>query len=260
MTNRRGSKAQVGDNCPSRRRSRAPPNIGTRRLPHSRRWPLCEAVCLWYFSTRDISATCHTTARYLTPIPDKLSSKVAAPMLYAGMTSYAALRKSNTKPGDWMVMSGVSGSVGHLVTQLAAKAFGQRVIGIDQASKGDVVKQSGAEVFLDIMKVGQDIPAEVKRYSEGLGVIVCAASNIACAQGVDFLRPGGTMIGIGMPSGDPTPIATAMPSLIIQKQLKTFGSILGINYPCECPSFGPHEAAGQALHLGLYRQIPRTFQ
>ncbi|KAF7552066.1 hypothetical protein G7Z17_g4585 [Cylindrodendrum hubeiense] len=169
-------------------------------------------------------------ARYLTPIPAKLSSEVAAPMLCAGMTSYAALRKSNAKPGNWMVVLGAGGGVGHLVTQLAAKAFGQRVIGIDQASKEKLVKESGAEVFLDVATQSGDVLAEVTRHSEGLGahtVIVCAASNAAYSQGVGFLRPGGTLIGVGMPGGDPTPIATAMPSLIVQKQLKIVGSILG---------------------------------
>lgn len=84
-----------------------------------------------------------------------------------------------------MVMLGAGGGVGHLVTQLAAKVFGQRVIGIDQAGKGDVVKQSEAEVLLDIMKVGQDLPAEVKWYPEGLALL--------CAQLATSHTPNGSI-------------------------------------------------------------------
>lgn len=169
-------------------------------------------------------------ARYLTPIPAGLSSEVAAPMLCAGLTSYAALRKSNTKPGDWLVVPGAGGGLGHLVTQLAAKAFGQRVIGIDQASKEKVVKESGAEIFFDVAKSGADMMAEVRKLTDDLGAhaaIVCAASNAAYAQSLEFLRPGGTLVGVGMPGGKPLAITTATPGLIVQKQLKIVGSILG---------------------------------
>lgn len=79
-----------------------------------------------------------------------------------------------------MVVSGTGGGVGYLVTQLAPNVFEQRVIRIDQASKGDD-KQSGAEVFLDVMEIGQDLPADVKRCLEGLCVhtgIAWVASNI----------------------------------------------------------------------------------
>lgn len=151
-------------------------------------------------------------------------------MLCAGLTSYAALRKAETKPGNWLVVSGAGGGVGHLVTQLAAKAFGQRVIGIDQGTKEQVVKDSGAEVFLDVTKFGDDIVAEVKKLTGDLGAhsaVVCAASNKAYSQGLEFLRPCGTLVGVGLPDGKPTAISSAAPGLIVQKQLKLVGSILG---------------------------------
>ncbi|KAL6416271.1 Alcohol dehydrogenase 2 [Ilyonectria robusta] len=127
----------------------------------------------------------------------------------------AALRQSNTKPGDWMVVSGEGGRVGYLVTQMAPNVFEQRVITIDQAGKGDV-KQGGAEVFLDVMEIGQDLPADVKRCLEGLCVhtdIAWAASNIQHAHGADFQRPGDTMIDIGLPRPSVIP-----EQLIISKQ------------------------------------------
>lgn len=169
-------------------------------------------------------------ARYLTPIPHGLSLEKAAPLLCAGLTSYAALRKANTKPGNWIVVSGAGGGVGHLVTQLAARAFGQRVIGIDQGTKEQVIRDSGAEVFLDVTKFGSDVVTEIKKLTNELGahsVIVCAASNEAYSQGLEFLRPGGTLVGVGLPDGQATPISSAAPGVIVQKQLKLVGSILG---------------------------------
>lgn len=168
-------------------------------------------------------------ARYLTPLPAGLDPAMAAPMLCAGLTSYGALRKANTKPGNWLVVSGAGGGLGHLVTQIASRAFGQRVIGIDQASKESIVKESGAEFFLDVTKGGGDMVAKVKELT-GLGahtVIVCAASNAAFGQGLELLRPGGTLVGVGLPDGDPVPISTATPGLIVTRQLKLLGSVLG---------------------------------
>lgn len=169
-------------------------------------------------------------ARYLTPIPEGVSSEVAAPMLCAGLTSYASLRKVNASPGDWVVVSGAGGGLGHLVTQLAAKAFGYRVIGIDQASKEEIVKNCGAEVFIDAATSSEELVSQVKKTTDDLGanaVVVCASSNAAYSQGLELLRPGGTLVGVGMPGGKPVAIASAMPGPIVQKQLKIVGSILG---------------------------------
>lgn len=53
-------------------------------------------------------------ANYVTPIPDGISPEVAAPMLCAGVTVYSALRKSNALSGQWVVIIGAGGGLGHL--------------------------------------------------------------------------------------------------------------------------------------------------
>ena len=45
-------------------------------------------------------------ANYVTPIPEKVDSAEAAPMLCGGVTTYAALRKSTAGPGDWVAVMG----------------------------------------------------------------------------------------------------------------------------------------------------------
>jgi propanol-preferring alcohol dehydrogenase len=88
-------------------------------------------------------------ANYVTPIPKNLASDMAAPMLCAGVTVYSALRKSSAKAGDWVVLLGAGGGLGHLAVQIAAKGLGLRVIGIDHPSKKELVMECGAEVFID---------------------------------------------------------------------------------------------------------------
>jgi propanol-preferring alcohol dehydrogenase len=174
-------------------------------------------------------------AHYVTPVPDSLPSDVAAPLLCAGVTVYSALKRSNARPGNWVVISGAGGGLGHIATQLASGGLGYRVIGIDHGSKEELVLKSGAEHFIDITKFPSDdkgagITARVLELTEGLGahaVIMCTAANAAYAQGVTFLRFNGTLVCVGIPEHDPVPIMTALPALIIGKQLRIVGSAVG---------------------------------
>lgn len=94
-----------------------------------------------------------------------------------------------------------------------------RIIGIDHGSKESLVKECGAEVFLDITKFDDtSIVEEVKKVTGGLGasaVIVCTAANGAYAQALNFLKFGGTLVCVGMPEGEPKPIAGAFPAEMV---------------------------------------------
>ncbi|PYI10586.1 alcohol dehydrogenase II [Aspergillus sclerotiicarbonarius CBS 121057] len=174
-------------------------------------------------------------ANYVTPIPDGLASDEAAPMLCAGVTVYAALKRSNARPGQWVVISGAGGGLGHLGVQLASKGMGLRVIGIDHGSKEELVKASGAEHFIDITQFplddkGEAISAHIKSLADGLGahaVLVCTASNIAYAQAPLFLRFNGTLVCVGVPENTPQAIATAFPGRLISQHITITGSVVG---------------------------------
>ena len=94
-----------------------------------------------------------------------------------------------------------------------------RILGIDHGSKEKLVKECGAEAFLDVTKFDdKSIAEEVKKITGGYGaasVIVCTASNKAYAQALDFLRFGGTLVCVGMPEGDSQPIAKSFPAAMV---------------------------------------------
>jgi propanol-preferring alcohol dehydrogenase len=144
-------------------------------------------------------------------------------MLCAGITMYAALRKSNARGGDWIVISGAGGGLGHIGVQIAARGLGLRVIGIDHWSKEHVVMDSGAASFINTTeRDSASITAEVKRLTNNLGshaAIVCTSSNEAYAQSLSFLRFGGTLVCVGVPEGASVPIGSAKPSHLILSQL-----------------------------------------
>lgn len=168
-------------------------------------------------------------ANYVTPIPDALSSAAAAPLLCAGVTVYSALRKTNAESGNWVIISGAGGGLGHLAVQFSAKGIGHRVIGIDHSSKKDLVLESGAEHFIPVD--GTDDMAEaVKAVTNGLGahaVVVCTANNAAYGQSLDLLRFGGRVVCVGIPEGDVVPMKGANPGVMVGKCLQIVGSAVG---------------------------------
>ncbi|PSS03388.1 chaperonin 10-like protein [Coniella lustricola] len=167
-------------------------------------------------------------ANYVTPIPDEVSSEAVAPLLCAGVTAYSALRKTNLKSGQWVVLMGAGGGLGHLATQIAARGIGLRVIGIDSGSKRELVLESGAEHFLDFSS--KDIVKEVTEITGGLGahaVVVLTNANGAYAAAIDLVRVGGTITCVGIPEGDMLPIANAFPQILIGKSLKIIGVAVG---------------------------------
>lgn len=105
-----------------------------------------------------------------------------------------------------------------------------RILGIDHGSKEQLVKDCGAEAFLDITKFDdKTIAEEVKKVTGGgaSAVIVCTASNKAYAQSLDFLRFGGTLVCVGMPEGDSVPIAKAFPAAMVAMEHTIKGSAVG---------------------------------
>lgn len=67
----------------------------------------------------------------VSPIPKDLKSADAASILCAGVTTYRAVKYSNTEAGDWVVIPGAGGGLGHLAIQYA-NVRGLRVIAVGE--------------------------------------------------------------------------------------------------------------------------------
>lgn len=160
--------------------------------------------------------------RYCARIPDGVDPAEAAPILCAGLTVYKGLKMSETKPGQFMVISGVGG-LGHIAVQYAV-AMGMRVIAVDVAEdKLELARRHGAEFTVNAAET--DPVQAVVDYTDGgaHGIEVTAVHPDAFGQAIGMARKGGTIVFIGLPPGDfPAPIFD-----IVFKGLTIRGSLVG---------------------------------
>ena len=139
-------------------------------------------------------------ADYVARMPKDLSFVDAAPILCAGVTTYKGLKETETRPGEWVVISGVGG-LGHIAIQYA-KAMGLHVVAVDLGpEKMALAHKLGAEITIDAKT--QNPAAEVQKQIGGAhGVLVTAVSTTAFKQAIGMLRRGGTCVLNGLPAGE----------------------------------------------------------
>ncbi|QNP48430.1 alcohol dehydrogenase AdhP [Diaphorobacter aerolatus] len=144
-------------------------------------------------------------ANFVGHLPDGVNMLEIAPVLCAGVTVYKGLKVTDTKPGDWVVISGIGG-LGHMAVQYA-RAMGMNVAAVDvDDGKLDFAKRLGASVTVNAMKT--DPGAYLKKEIGGAhGVLVTAVSPKAFEQALGMVRRGGTVSLNGLPPGNfPLPI------------------------------------------------------
>ncbi|MCF2571191.1 alcohol dehydrogenase AdhP [Brevibacterium sp. UCMA 11754] len=154
-------------------------------------------------------------------IPEGSDPYEIAPVLCAGVTVYKGLKRTEVKPGQWVVISGIGG-LGHIAVQYAV-AMGMRVIAVDVADdKLALAKKHGAEITVNAFA---EEPADIIQEKVGgsHGVLVTAVHPKAFGQAISMTRRGGTIVFNGLPPGEfPAPIFD-----IVLKGLTIRGSIVG---------------------------------
>jgi propanol-preferring alcohol dehydrogenase len=156
-------------------------------------------------------------------VPESLSSTDAAPISCAGVTTYKALKQSGVRPGQWVVILGAAGGLGHIGVQYA-KFMGMKVFGIDVgAEKVEFMKSLGCDAVLE----GTD-PNLVDKVIAGTnggphGVMTLVPVLKCVEQAVKYVRPLGTIVCVGLPEGN----LVADTVLMVAKQVTIKGSLVG---------------------------------
>ncbi len=135
-------------------------------------------------------------------LPKNIDFNEIAPVLCAGVTVYKGLKVTDTKPGDWVVISGIGG-LGHMAVQYA-KAMGLNVAAVDvDDRKLDLARKLGATLTVNA-RTHNDPAAYIKKETDGgaQGVLVTAVSPKAFEQAIGMAARGGTIALNGLPPGD----------------------------------------------------------
>ncbi len=158
---------------------------------------------------------------YVGRLPENVAFDEIAPILCAGVTVYKGIRVTDTRPGQWIAISGVGG-LGHVAVQYAV-AMGLHVVAVDVSDdKLQLARTLGAQLTVNAAK--QDPAAFIQKEIGGVhGVLVTAVSRSAFAQALGMVRRGGTISLNGLPPGDfPLPIfSTVLNGITVR------GSIVG---------------------------------
>jgi alcohol dehydrogenase, propanol-preferring len=138
-------------------------------------------------------------ADYVGRLPDGVSFVEIAPVLCAGVTVYKGLKVTDTRPGNWVVISGIGG-LGHMAVQYA-RAMGLNVAAVDvDDAKLELARRLGATVTVNAKTT--DPVAYLKQEIGGAhGVLVTAVSPKAFEQATAMVRRGGTVSLNGLPPG-----------------------------------------------------------
>jgi NADPH2:quinone reductase len=144
-------------------------------------------------------------AREAVPIPDGVSSELAAAALLQGTTAhYLATTTYAVREGDTVLIHAAAGGVGLLLTQVA-KLAGARVIATTSTEeKAALAREAGADETIGYEGVAE----RVRELTDGEGVdaVYDGVGRATFDDSLASLRPRGTMVLFGSASGQPDPV------------------------------------------------------
>ncbi|KAJ4373013.1 hypothetical protein N0V83_003304 [Neocucurbitaria cava] len=178
-------------------------------------------------------------ARQVAPIPDSLTAVETAPLMCAGVTIYAALKRCGLQPGGRVGILGAGGGLGHLGLQYGVH-MGYKVLGIEAADvpltlakdvaqrldpQPRVVDARAEQASAIVQELGtQDGKTHVGEM--GLdAVVVLPESQAAFDYGMKLLKTHGTCVVVSFPEKGFQISARD----VVFRDIKILGSLVGSN-------------------------------
>lgn len=125
-------------------------------------------------------------------IPDEIDFAHAAPLLCAGITTYAPLKRWGVKSGDKVAVAGLGG-LGHMTVKLA-KAMGADVTVLTTSPEKAAAARSNGASEVIMSTDGEAMQAANGRFSLVVDTIPVSHD---IQPYIDLLRPNGTLIVLG---------------------------------------------------------------
>jgi NADPH2:quinone reductase len=145
----------------------------------------------------------------LVPVPDGVSTEIAAAVLLQGMTAhYLAHDSYPIGTGDWVLVHAGAGGVGLLLTQMAKLRGGLVIATTSTEEKAALAREAGAD---EVIAYEQFAPRALEiTGGTGVAAVYDGVGKATFLEGFEALAPTGRMILYGAASGQPDPVAPAL--------------------------------------------------
>ncbi|KAH0831816.1 alcohol dehydrogenase GroES domain-containing protein [Fonsecaea pedrosoi] len=174
-------------------------------------------------------------SRQVAKIPDSMTAVEAAPLMCAGLTIFAALRKCELEPGQRVGIMGCGGGLGHLGLQFATN-MGLKTTGVDIASQALELARSletGATIIDASTKSAAEAKQEMgtedgRQHLSEMGldaVIILPDSQKSFDYGMELLKNGGLLVLVSFP---PEGFHISADDLVFRR-IRVVGSLIGSN-------------------------------
>jgi propanol-preferring alcohol dehydrogenase len=160
-------------------------------------------------------------ARFVVPVPEGVTSRDAAPLTCAGVTTYKALKIAHIVPTERVAIFGIGG-LGHLAVQYGA-IMGGSVVAVDiEPAKLELARDLGAAHVINAAE--EDPVAAIQALGGADVALVVAASPRVFEQAFASLARGGRLICVALPADEKMTISIFETVL---KGISIIGSIVG---------------------------------
>jgi propanol-preferring alcohol dehydrogenase len=187
-------------------------------------------------------------AAFVTLVPDAVSSRDAAPLTCAGVTTYKAIKVARVAPAETVAIFGMGG-LGHLALQYARIAGGFTIAVDIETSKLAMATDLGAD---HVVNARTSDPVQAIQDLGGADVAVAlAAAPESFDQAYRSLRRGGRLVCVALPADNGSMNVPIFDTVINGKTI--IGSIVGTRAD-QADVFALH-AAGRTKVVAVDRKI-----
>ncbi|MFC0525989.1 alcohol dehydrogenase AdhP [Pontibacillus salicampi] len=166
---------------------------------------------------------CIVTADYAVKVPEGLNPAQASSITCAGVTTYKAIKVSDIKAGQWIVVYGCGG-LGNLAIQYAKNVFNANVIAVDiNDDKLSLAKEIGADITINPLTQGDAEEVIQEQLGGAHAAVVTAVSKAAFNSAVHAVRACGKVVAVGLPSDT---MDLSIPRLVLDG-IEVLGSLVG---------------------------------
>lgn len=176
-----------------------------------------------------------TERRFIMAMPPGIRFEEAAAFGGVGVTAWLSLKWAKPKAGEWVLIPGAVGGIGHIAVQLAHRWGANVIAAVSNTSKVSKARELGADLVIDLSL--EDLVEEIRRGPGGVDVVIDTVGGDFLAQALSVLKPRGRVSAVGYAGGLMSPIN-------VQDLLRAEVRLRGFNF--------------MGLGLGLVRKVTQS--